>query len=203
MKFCPLCAAPLERRVPPGDDRERAVCSACGTVHYENPRTVVGCLVEHEDQLLLCRRAIEPGHGLWTTPAGFLELQESLADGAKRETREEACAEVEIVAPHAFLDLPHIGQSYALFRARLRVEEGPGFRPGDESLETALFAPDALPFGELAFPVVHFALELWLQDRSRGRPRLHTAALRWNGEGSRFDPRRYDLEGHLGVPLDG
>jgi ADP-ribose/FAD diphosphatase len=199
MNFCAHCGQAVERRVPAGDDRERAVCPGCGTVHYENPRTVVGCLVEQAGGLLLCRRAIEPGHGLWTLPAGFLELGESLVEGARRETREEACADVTVDAPHSFLDLPHIGQSYALFRAHLA--EGSGFAPGDESLETEVFALDSLPWLELAFPVIHFAMELYVQDRRRGDARVHTAVVHWEGQGSRFDARQYRLLEHMGVPL--
>ncbi len=199
MKFCSHCGHALQRRVPAGDDRERATCPACGVVHYENPRTVVGCLVEHGDQLLLCRRAIEPARGLWTPPAGFLELDEGTVEGARRETREEACAEVDVLAPHALIDLPHIGQSYALFRARLRPEAG--FRPGPESLETQLFDAAQLPWDELAFPVMHAALRLWSEDRLAGGHRVHAGELRWSGSGSRFDWRRYDFVHHLSVPI--
>jgi ADP-ribose/FAD diphosphatase len=204
MKFCPQCGAPLARRVPPGDDRERAVCTACDLVHFENPKVVAGCLVEHEGGLLLCRRAIEPQGGLWTVPAGFLELREGLVEGARRETREEALADVEILAPHAYLDLPHIGQTYALFRARLRTpERGPRFAPGAESLAVELFDPDELPWDELAFPVVHHALKLWLADRAAGRRHVHLGVVKWNGDGSRFDATNCELLDHLGVPLDG
>jgi ADP-ribose/FAD diphosphatase len=186
------------REVPEGDDRERAICSRCRWIHFENPKMVVGCLVEHERQLLLCRRSIEPGRGRWTVPAGFLELDEGLAEGALRETREEALARAEIIAPHATLDLPHIGQIYTLFRARLVDAR---FGAGHETLEAALFDLDALPWDELAFPVVHFALELLLEDRRRGCPRVHVAKLDWIGSGSRFDPGNYRLGDHLDVPL--
>lgn len=204
MKFCPSCAHPLTQRIPEGDDRPRAVCESCGEIHYVNPRSVVGCLVEAEGQLLLCRRAIEPSRGRWTVPAGFLELGESLRDGAARETREEACAEVEIFAPQAMLELFHIGQVYVLFRARLLpgADGAPDFAAGDESLEVGLFDPDDLPLGELAFPVVHYALELYRADLERGRHRLHQANLSWNGEGSRFDPKRYELRDHVALELD-
>ena len=139
----------------------REVCAACGSVRYRNPTTVVGCVVEEAGRVLLCRRAIEPGHGLWTLPAGFLELDEGLVEGARRETREEACVEVDVRAPHAFLDMPHIGQGYALFRARLRPGETP--RAGDETLETAFVAAEDLPWAELAFPSVSIALRLWAE----------------------------------------
>ena len=193
MKFCSACGQPVRISVPEGDDRERAVCAACGIVHYENPRTVVGCLIESEGRVLLCRRAIEPARGRWTVPAGFLELGESLRAGAARETREEACAEVEILFPHAMVDLLHIGQVYVLFRARLAsgADGRPAFAAGPESLDVELFEYDRIPFDELAFPVVRFALEAFLEDHSEGAPRFHQARLQWNGEGSRFDARNY------------
>lgn len=198
MKFCPDCGSPNEQRIPAGDDRERAVCTACGTVHYVNPRAVVGCVVEHEGSLLLCRRAIEPAHGKWTMPAGFLEIGESLVEGARRETREEACAEVEVLAPFAQLDLPHIGQHYALYRARMTRPE---FAAGIESLEVRLFGLDEIPWDELAFPVVHFALRFYLDDLRADRQQLHLGVLRWLGTGSRYDARNYEVDEHLPVPL--
>ncbi|MEO0653218.1 MAG: NUDIX hydrolase [Planctomycetota bacterium] len=200
MKFCSVCASALERAIPEGDDRERAVCPSCDTIHYENPRNVVGCIVGEGSRVLLCRRAIEPAVGRWTLPAGFLELDESLWDGAARETWEEARARVDQTAPHAVLDLLHIGQVYTLFRARMRE---PNFAAGPESLEVAWFDVDQLPFGELAFPVVEVALRLYLDDLDGGDHHLHLGQLRWRGEGSRFDARNYDLNGHLRVPLTG
>ncbi len=198
MKFCSHCGAPLVRRIPPGDDRPRAVCEGCGTIHYENPRAVVGCLIEHKGGILLCRRAIEPARGRWTAPAGFLELGESAPAGALRETREEALAEAAIQALFCQLDLPHIGQSYLFYRARLLRET---FAPGSESLEVGLFEPAALPWGELAFPVVDTALRLFLEDMAAGLWRSHHGLLRWSGEGSRYDAANYRLEEHLAVPL--
>ena len=200
MKFCSACGSGrLERAVPEGDDRLRAVCLDCGAIHYENPRNVVGCLVEQtldggRDGLLLCRRAIEPCRGLWTLPAGFLELGESTIAGAARETLEEANAKVRVTAPFATLDLVHIGQVYHLFRAQLSE---PGFSAGPESLEVRWFGLDELPYGELAFPVMHIALELYTRDVADRVPRLHAGALHWNGEGSRFDARNYRLDRDL------
>lgn len=199
MAFCTDCGGRVVRAVPPGDDRAREVCAACGAVRYRNPTTVVGCVVEDAGRVLLCRRAIEPGHGLWTLPAGFLELDEGLVEGARRETREEACVKVEVRAPHAFLDMPHIGQGYALFRARLLPGETP--RAGDETLETAFVGADELPWDELAFPSVSIALRLWVEDATVGERRVHSAVLRWRGEGSRFDARTYDVTDHLRVPV--
>lgn len=199
MNYCSACGRPVTRVVPDGDDRPRAVCAACGRIHYENPVVVVGCVVERGDEVLLCRRAIEPARGRWTLPSGYLELGEGLIEGARRETLEEAGADVEITAPLAQLDLPHIGQTHSLFRARLR---GAVVAAGKESLEVAFFAAAAIPFDELAFPANHFALRLWLDDRGAGR-HVHTARLWWNGAGSRFDARQYELRDHLRVPVAG
>lgn len=198
MKYCSLCGADILRAVPPGEDRERHVCRTCDTVHYENPRNVVGCLIEEGDRLLLCRRAIEPAHGRWTPPAGFLELGESLIEGAVRETWEEARARVEVLAPHSFLDLPHIGQCHVFYRARLAA---PAFEPGPESLEVRWFTRNELPWDELAFPVTRTCLELWARDRGAGVAHVHHGVVRWLGSGSRFDPAQYELQGHLACPL--
>lgn len=156
MKFCSACAQPLERRVPAGEDRERHVCPACGRVHYENPRVVVGALATWEGKVLLCRRAIEPRRGFWTLPAGFLELAESTAEGARREAWEEARARIEITDLLALYDLGHIDQVQVFFRARLL---DPAVAPGPESLEVGLFAWEQIPWAELAFPSVRRALE--------------------------------------------
>ncbi len=191
-----------ERAIPPGDDRERDVCSACAQVHYANPKVVVGCLVEEDGALLLCRRAIEPAVGLWTPPAGYLELGESTADGAARETREEAGAEVEVGPPHTLLDVPHIGQCYALFHARLA--QGARVSPGVESQEARFFALSDLPFGEIAFPVLHFALELYAADALSGIQRMHTGVVRGRAPlraAERFDPRHYELARHRAFEL--
>jgi len=197
MRFCSHCAAPLEERVPDGDDRPRMVCPSCGFIHYRNPQVVVGCLVERGDEVLLCRRAIEPGRGLWTIPAGYLEMGEGMIEGARRETMEEAGADVEIVAPHSYLDLPHIGQTHAVFRARLLSGS---IAAGSESLEVAFVAAANIPWDELAFPAVWFSLRLRLEDRARGAC-VHSARLAWDGTGSRFDPGGYSLVDHLRLPL--
>src|SRR5262245_47246566 len=138
MRFCSECGQTTAKRIPSGEDRERSVCDACGTIHYQNPKLVVGCIVEHAGQVLLCKRAIDPRRGYWTVPAGFLELGESAMAGAIRETHEEAGARVRIVAPYAHFDVPHIGQAYVLYRAELLDER---FAPGVESLEAKLVQP--------------------------------------------------------------
>ena len=146
----------FERRVPDGDTYERYICGRCGHIHYANPKIVVGSVVTHDNRILLCRRAIEPRIGLWTLPAGFLEEHETPENGARREAREEACAEIVIDALLAVYTVPHISQVQLMYRARL---EAPIFDAGPESLEVALFAWDEIPWGELAFPSVKWALD--------------------------------------------
>ena len=147
-KFCGQCGAPVRRRIPRGEDREREVCPACGFVHYRNPIPVVGCVAEHQGRILLCRRAIEPRHGYWTVPAGFMELNETLAEAAARETREEACAEVRLGELFSIVDLPRAGQVHFFFRGELL---NGNYGAGSESLETRLFAREEIPFENIAF----------------------------------------------------
>lgn len=165
MEFCRRCGQPAPRIVPEGDNRERSVCGTCGKVQYDNPRIVSGCIVEQGGQLLLCKRAIPPRLGYWTLPAGFLELGESTADGAVRETLEEACARVEVLAPYAYYDVPEFSQMHVFYRARMLAPE---FGPSAESTEVRFFDPDALPWDALAFPVVGFALERFTAELPGG-----------------------------------
>jgi ADP-ribose pyrophosphatase YjhB (NUDIX family) len=143
-------------------------------IHYHNPKIVAGCIPEWEDQILLCRRAIEPRRGLWTFPAGFMEIGESTEEAAIRETMEEAQADVEITALHAVLSLPHIGQVYLVFRGRMR---SPTYQAGTESLEVGLFSFSAIPWGQIAFPVVREALRYYVGDVTSGQFQLHLASL--------------------------
>ena len=161
MKYCSRCGGTLTQRIPPGDDRQRFVCDRCRTVHYENPRLVVGCIPEWEGRILLCRRAIEPRRGKWTLPAGYLENGETVADGARRETYEEACTELEDLVPYALFNLTFIRQVYLMFRAQMRSGE---FGVGSESLAVRLFDPEDLPWDELAFPVILETLRLFCAD---------------------------------------
>jgi ADP-ribose pyrophosphatase YjhB (NUDIX family) len=170
MNFCMNCSAPVKKRIPPGDDRPRFVCDSCGTIHYENPRIVVGCIPEWEDTLLLCRRAIEPRYGWWTIPAGYLENGETLSEGAKRETMEEAGARVEILSLYTIFNLTHINQVYLLFHTRLLDLD---FVPGKESLEVKLFKEKDIPWDRLAFSPVRETLRLYFQDRPGGVFPLH------------------------------
>ena len=165
MKFCTSCASPLNIRLPQGDNRERHVCSECGEIHYQNPKIVTGCIPEWEDRVLLCRRAIEPRHGFWTLPAGFMENGESAQQGAARETMEEANARVRIVQLYATFNLPHIDQVYMLFRGQLLNTD---FSPGEESLETCLYEESEIPWDELAFAVVRETLVHYFSDRKQG-----------------------------------
>jgi len=143
-------------------------------VHYHNPRIITGCLATHEGAVLLCRRAIEPRKGFWTLPCGFLESGETIAEGAMRETREEACARVELQALYGIIDVPHISQIYMLYRGQLL---DPTFAPGTESLETALFAEPDIPWRELAFPVMNLILEHFFAESKTGIFTLKTAKL--------------------------
>lgn len=165
MKFCSSCGASVKLRIPPGDNRQRFICTSCGEIHYQNPKLVTGCIPEWEDQVLLCRRAIEPRYGLWTLPAGFMENEESAQQGAARETMEEANAAVSIEQLYTTFNLPHISQVYLLFRASL---DNLDFSPGSESLDVALFREDQIPWDELAFPVIRETLKHYFQDRTRG-----------------------------------
>jgi len=166
MKFCSHCGSPVELRIPEGDNLPRFVCTQCGEIHYQNPKIVTGCIPEWEDKILLCRRAIEPQHGLWTLPAGFMENNETTANAALRETQEEANANVEIVGLYAMFDIPHISQVYLMFRARLLDLD---FAPGEESLEVDLFTEENIPWEELAFPVINETLTYFYQDRQRNQ----------------------------------
>ncbi len=161
-------------KIPPGEDRERHVCETCGTIHYQNPKIIAGCIPEWEGKILLCRRAIEPRKGLWTLPAGFMELGETLEQAAARETREEACAEVEILELYTVFSLPHVNQVHVFFRARMTR---PRFAPGAESLETMLVDETAIPWSELAFSTVRRTLEYFFSDRRERRFRLRSEHL--------------------------
>jgi ADP-ribose pyrophosphatase YjhB (NUDIX family) len=174
LKFCSYCAAPLARRVPPGDSLPRYVCDQCGIVHYQNPLLVAGTIPEHEGRILLCRRAIEPRYGYWTLPAGFMENDETVGAAALRETREEAGATIELGAPFTMVSVPRVNQVHVFFRARLVTLE---FKPGEESLEVALFEESALPWKDLAFRTVALTLRHWFADRSRGSFGFHAEDL--------------------------
>lgn len=165
MKYCSQCGDSVAERIPEGDNRIRFVCIQCETIHYQNPKVVTGCLPFFEDKVLLCKRAIAPRHGYWTLPAGFLENGETAADGALRETMEEANANAEIMDLYTLFSLPHISQIYLFYRARLTDLD---FHPGIESLETRLFSEAEIPWDELAFPVITETLKHYFSDLPEG-----------------------------------
>lgn len=161
MKFCSECGNTVRLAIPPGEDRERYVCTECETIHYQNPNIVAGCLPIWEDKILLCKRAIEPRKGLWTLPAGFMENGETVENGALRETQEEANADVSIIRLLTVTSLPRISQVYMLYLAQLNNLD---FFPGEESLEVALFHKDEIPWESIAFSAVTVALKYYLDD---------------------------------------
>ncbi len=173
MKYCSDCGQQVNQRVPAGDDHLRWVCDNCGRVHYQNPLPVVGCVPEKDGKILLCKRAIEPRYGYWTVPAGFMELGESIAAGAARETREEACAEVEIGHLFACVDVIDAGQIHLFFTAKLISD----FSVGTESLDVQLFSEADIPWDEIAFHSGRYALKKYFEDRGRNNG-VHIHELR-------------------------
>ncbi len=174
MNFCPLCGAPLVQRIPPGDHLPRQVCDRCDTIHYQNPKLIVGAIPEWGEQILLCKRAIEPRYGKWTLPAGFMENNETTAEAAARETLEEACARIEIGDMYSLINVATISQVHILYRARLLDLD---FRPGEESLEVRLFEEHEIPWDELAFRSVAMTLRYYFEDRRAGRFRFRVADI--------------------------
>jgi ADP-ribose pyrophosphatase YjhB (NUDIX family) len=169
-KYCSQCGTPITQRIPPDDNRLRSVCDNCGAVHYQNPRNVVGVLPVWQDKILLCRRAIEPRYDKWTLPAGFMELGETTAQGAMRETQEEAGAQIELGPLYTVIDVPHAEQVHFFYLAKVLSEE---LFPGPESLEAAFFDADDIPWTELAFRTVATTLQHYLADRSTGNFPIH------------------------------
>jgi ADP-ribose pyrophosphatase YjhB (NUDIX family) len=174
MKFCSACGQAVEVRRPDGDHLPRHVCAGCGTVHYQNPKLIVGCVPEHEGRILLCRRAIEPRLGFWTIPAGFMENGETTQDGARRESFEEAQARVEVGSLLAVVHVLHADQVHVMFRARLPE---PVFGPSPESLEVRLYQESEIPWADIAFRSVDFALRRYFEDRRRGVENHYFTAL--------------------------
>ena len=170
MKFCSDCGQTLSVRVPPGDHLPRFVCDACGSIHYENPKLVAGCVPEYQGQILICRRAIEPRRGFWTIPAGFMENGETLMGAAAREAVEEACAHVEIGSLLAVFHALRAHQVHVFFRGRLAE---PRFGVGPESLEVKLVQERDIPWDDFAFSSGIFALRRYLEDRAAGRDGVH------------------------------
>lgn len=174
MNFCSHCGQAVTLKIPDGDQRPRFVCCNCGRIHYQNPLIVVGCVIEHDGALLLCRRSIEPRSGFWTVPAGFMELGETVGEAALRETREEASARAELGSLLAVVDVVHAGQVHVFFRGHLLDGK---FAAGEETLETRLFLPSDIPWKEIAFPSVTIALERYLADQQSGTETVHRASV--------------------------
>ena len=165
MKFCSNCASEVNLSIPVGDTLPRHVCENCGAIHYQNPKIVAGCIPMWEDRILLCKRAIEPRYGKWTLPAGFMENGETVAQAAARETTEEARAQVIDLELYGLFNIPHVNQVYIMFRGNLVA---PLFAAGHESLEVRLVTDNEIPWDELAFPVIHRTLDLFVNDRRTG-----------------------------------
>lgn len=179
MNFCGNCGQKTVEKIPLGDQQVRRVCSHCATIHYVNPKVICGALVIHDDKVLLCRRAIEPRYGLWTLPAGYMELFETMEQGAARETREEAEAEVSIEQLYCMYNIPRIGQIYVLFKAQLIDGK---FGAGEETIESRLFSEDEIPWEQLAFPSVERTLRHYFADRKTNQFDIHLETL-----GTRLD----------------
>jgi ADP-ribose pyrophosphatase YjhB (NUDIX family) len=171
LKHCKSCGSAVTYRLPDdGDTRERAICTACHTVHYENPLNVVGTLPIWEDKILLCKRNIEPRYGKWTLPAGFMELGETVAQGAARETDEEAGAQIELLGLYTLMNVVRVGQVHFFYRAKLLSTT---FHPGHETIEARLFSEDEVPWDDIAFRTVRETLKCFFEDRQRGAFPLH------------------------------
>ena len=174
-------------RIPDDDNRQRYVCEACGEIFYENPKIIAGCVPIWGDQVLLCKRAIEPRYGWWTLPAGFMENGETTMEAAARETLEEASTQVEILDLFAVFNLPQINQVYMMFQAVLPTLE---FSPGSESLECKLYHEQEIPWSELAFPTITHTLEFFFSDRKKNDFGLHLGDIVREGEQAVLIPHR-------------
>ena len=171
MNYCSHCGAPVSLKVPPGDNLPRHVCDRCGTIHYQNPKVVVGALATWGDKILMCKRAIEPRYRCWTLPAGFMELDETTAEGAGRETVEESGAEFDMGPLFGVMNVPRVGQVHVFYLCQLRHDR---FAPGTETMEARLFAEDEIPWEEIAFLTVRHILQAYFEDRRQGVFGVHT-----------------------------
>jgi ADP-ribose pyrophosphatase YjhB (NUDIX family) len=174
MNFCSNCAARVALRIPDGDNLPRYVCAACGTIHYQNPKLVVGCVPEYDGKIVICRRAIEPRRGYWTVPAGFMENGETLQQAAARESREEALIDVEIGSLLAVVHVLYAQQVHVFFRGRMRSAS---YGAGVESLEVELVRAQDIPWPDIAFPSTEYSLRRYLEDRTAGREPYHITQL--------------------------
>ena len=174
INFCSNCGSRVVLKVPEGDLLPRHVCENCGTIHYLNPKIVVGCVPVYEDRILICKRGIEPRLGFWTICAGFMENGETLEEGAAREAREEALVDVEIGSLLALANVRHAEQVHVFFRARMRNAH---FGVTHESLEVKLVTEDEIPWDDIAFPSTEFALRSYLSDRRAGIEQHHIGEM--------------------------
>lgn len=172
--YCQHCGKPTIETTPQGDNRLRRVCEFCGVIHYDNPKNVVGCLLEWRGTILLCKRGIEPRYGYWTLPAGFMENRESTRDGALREAHEEATAACDDLKLFGVYNLPRISQVYLMFYGRLKDGYA---KANEETLEVQLFDEQNIPWDELAFPVVTEVLSRYRERHSERSHRVHLADI--------------------------
>lgn len=180
MNYCSNCGSKVTFQEVEGDTKMRYVCNTCNTIHYQNPNVVVGCLPVWEDQVLLCKRAIEPRLGYWNVPGGYLENGESVEEGAMREVFEEACIKVEVIGLLSVFSIPHINQVYMHFLAKMPDLR---FAPGIESLEVELFKEEDIPWDEIAFSSSVFSLRSYFQNRLDGVHKVHVSTFEF--------PKRY------------
>lgn len=175
IKHCRNCGSAVVYRIPDdGDTRERAVCPACDTIHYENPLNVVGTVPHWGDKVLLCKRNIEPRWGKWTLPAGFMELGETTIEGAARETAEEAGAQIEMQGLITVMSVPRVSQVHLFYLARLLSDR---FEPGHETIEARLFSEEEIPWEEIAFRTVKETLVHYFEDRRKGAFSVHNVDI--------------------------
>lgn len=174
LHYCTQCANSLVRIIPPDDNRVRDVCLQCGSVHYQNPRNVVGVVPIWQDKILLCRRAIEPRYDTWTLPAGFMELKENTTEGALREADEEAGVKLELGPLFTLIDVPEVSQVHVYYLAKVL---SPELNPGAESLEARFFSFDEIPWDNLSFKTVSTTIEHYLADHAKGEFSVHHYSL--------------------------
>ena len=185
MNFCSHCGEAVILKIPEDDNRQRYVCLSCEMIHYQNPKVVTGCLPVWEDKILLCKRAIEPRYGLWTLPAGFMELGETTVEAAARETMEEANARVNIQGLYVVINLPQVDQVFMIFRSQLLDLD---FSPGEESLAVELYTKQDIPWDSLAFGTIRQTLDFFFEDQQTGDYPLHVGDIVKHGDNYSFRP---------------
>ncbi len=174
IKFCSHCACPVKHKIPEGDSKVRACCPKCQQIHYENPKIVGGTIPIYQNKVLLCKRAIEPRYGFWTLPAGFMELNETTAECALRETWEEAQAKVTLGPVFTIFDVLQANQVHIFYRAYLTE---PIFCAGPESLDVQLFSFDSIPWNDLAFKTVVNTLHIFKESLKTDFFGVHTGQV--------------------------